>query len=159
MGAPQCNEFWKARSSHGRKPAFNDPDVLWDACEQWMRWVENNPLMQEKIFHYQGVCTREQVPKLRAMTLDSLYTFLDISKQTWMRMRDKPEFDEVIERVERITRDQKFTGAAADLLNPVIIARDLGLKDSSEISGPEGGPIAVSEVTRTIVDPVGKPAS
>lgn len=41
-------------------------------------------------------------------------------------------------------RHQKFTGAAADLLNPMIISRDLGLADKSELSGPDGGPMEVS---------------
>lgn len=42
---------------------------------------------------------------------------------------------------EEIIRRQKFEGAAADLFNPNIIARDLGLADKSELTGKDGGPI------------------
>jgi hypothetical protein len=44
--------------------------------------------------------------------------------------------------------DQKFTGAAADLLNPNIIARDLGLTDKKEVSGDLLNPL--TEVIREI---------
>lgn len=38
-------------------------------------------------------------------------------------------------RVEQIIRQQKFEGAAAELLNPNIIARDLGLADKKVLGG------------------------
>lgn len=41
----------------------------------------------------------------------------------------------VITQAEAVIYEQKFTGAAADLLNPNIIARDLGLADKKELSG------------------------
>lgn len=37
--------------------------------------------------------------------------------------------------MEEIIRTQKFEGASADLLNPNIIARDLGLAEKQEHSG------------------------
>ena len=43
--------------------------------------------------------------------------------------------------MEEIIRQQKFEGAAANLLNANIIARDLGLADKAEITGRDGGPI------------------
>lgn len=33
--------------------------------------------------------------------------------------------------IDKVIRDQKFTGATADLLNPMIISRDLGLAEKS----------------------------
>ena len=50
-------------------------------------------------------------------------------------------------QVEDIIRTQKFEGASAELLNVSIIARDLGLADKSEHSGPNGGAIE-HKVTR-----------
>jgi hypothetical protein len=48
---------------------------------------------------------------------------------------------QVTTRVDEIIRTQKFQGAAADLLNPNIIARDLGLSEKSEITGANGAPL------------------
>ena len=50
--------------------------------------------------------------------------------------------------MEQIIRTQKFEGAAAELLNPNIIARDLGLADRSEHSGPGGGPIRTLDLSK-----------
>ncbi len=135
MSAPLGNQFWKARSSHGRTPTFTDPDNLWGACAEYFEWIEVNPLWEDKLVTFQGAATHEPIAKMRAMTLDGLCHFLDIDDETWRRYRGKEDFRGVVSRVERIIRDQKFSGAAADLLNPNIIARDLGLTDKQEHSG------------------------
>ncbi len=146
MAAPQGNEFWKARSSHGRAPIFSNPDDLWLACAEYFDWVEANPLWEDKLVTFQGSASHEPVAKMRAMTLDGLCIFLDISRRTWDDYRAREDFLPVTSRVDQIIRTQKFQGAAADLLNPNIIARDLGLAEKSEVSGNDGGPLSV--VTR-----------
>lgn len=133
MSAPIGNAFWEARSSHGRKPLFASPEDLWTACCEYFEWVEANPLYEAKAFAYQGTVTLQGLPKMRAMTISGLCIFLDIGIQTWHDYRAKEDFSEVTMRVAEIIRTQKFQGAAADLLNPNIIARDLGLTDKSEI--------------------------
>lgn len=134
MPAPVGNEFWKARSSHGRKPIFPDAETLWEACAEYFEWVEANPLYEDSIQAYQGVVTHVPVAKMRPMTLAGLCIFLDINRETWDEYRKRDGFTEVTTRVDSIIRDQKFAGAAAGLLNANIIARDLGLSDKSEVS-------------------------
>lgn len=126
------NRFWEARSSHGRNPIFESPEDLWTACQEYFEWVEENPLYEAKAFAFQGVVTVQNMPKMRAMTIDGLCIFLDIAKRTWDAYCDRSDFLPVTSRVEEIIRQQKFTGAAADLLNANIIARDLGLSDKTE---------------------------
>ncbi|EMJ7210428.1 DNA-packaging protein [Proteus mirabilis] len=133
MAAPKGNRFWEARSSHGRKPIFESPDDLWNACCEYFEWVEENPLYETKAFAFQGVVTKETLPKMRAMTLSGLCLFLDIHEDTWRLYRAREDFIEVTTRAEKVIYDQKFSGAAADLLNANIIARDLGLKDRQEV--------------------------
>jgi len=132
MSAPPGNQFWKLRSKHGRDKIFSTPEILWDDACEYFQWVEDNPLYESKLVSYQGVSTIEQVPKMRAMTLDGLLLFLGISDMTWYRAKDDEDFSCVIREIEKVIRQQKFAGAAADLLNANIIARDLGLKDSQE---------------------------
>lgn len=127
------NRWWLARSSQGAKPKFEKPEALWEACLEYFAYVENNPLREEKVFHTDGRLTYASVTKMRAMTLDGLCVFLDVWYSTWDAWRDtRPDLSEVITRVEAIIREQKFSGAAADLLNPNIIARDLGLADKRD---------------------------
>jgi DNA-packaging protein gp3 len=146
MAAPKGNEFWKLRSSHGRNPIFSDPEQLWDAACEYFEWVEANPLWEDKLVTFQGSASHEPCAKMRAMTIDGLCLFLDIDPTTWADYRRKEDFSSIATRVENVIRSQKFAGAAADLLNPNIIARDLGLSDKQEHSGPGGGPVIFKTV-------------
>lgn len=132
MSAPKGNRFWELRSSHGRKPIFAEPEQLWEAAAEYFKWVEQNPLYEDKLVTFQGAATHEPVAKMRAMTIGGLCLFLDIDRTTWPEYGKKDGFSQVVTRVEEVIRDQKFAGAAADLLNPNIIARDLGLAEKQE---------------------------
>jgi hypothetical protein len=138
MAAPKGNQFWKVRTTHGRDAIFADPLVLWDACQEYFEWVEENPLLEDKLVIFQGSATHEPVKKMRAMTINGLCVFLGIGQSTWFDYAKKKDFSEVTTRVDNIIRDQKFSGAAADLLNANIIARDLGLADKSQLTGADG---------------------
>ncbi len=147
MSAPKGNKFWEARSSHGAKPVFSNPDQVWSAACEYFQWVEQNPLWENKATQFQGSPVDIPIPKMRAMTIQGLCLFLDINMQTWANYRQKEDFFGVIEKVESVIYQQKFSGAAADLLNPNIIARDLGLADKKELAGNNGGPIEHSVIT------------
>ena len=134
MASPVGNQFWKARSKHGRDRLFASSELLWEACCEYFEWVEANPLYEMKAFAYQGVVVQEPVAKMRAMTIGGLCIFLDIDEVTWRRWREVEDFCTVVSRAEQIIYQQKFTGAAADLLNPNIIARDLGLADKQDVT-------------------------
>ncbi|MDQ8200688.1 terminase small subunit [Pelagicoccus enzymogenes] len=151
MAAPEGNQFWRARSSHGPKPKFANGEDLWAACLEYFQWVEDNPLKEEKAFSYQGTVTTFELKKMRAMTLEGLSDFLDISPSTWREWRNsRDDLWGVIERVERVVRIQKFEGAAADLLNPNIIARDLGLADRKALGSDPDNPLPPIGVIRIV---------
>ena len=67
------------------------------------------------------------------MTIKGFTLFADICEKTFANYRNDKDFVQVITRIENIIYEQKFTGAAATLLNPNIIARDLGLRDDQKI--------------------------
>jgi hypothetical protein len=154
MGAPKGNQFWKARTTHGREKIFKDPDVLWQAANEYFQWVEDNPLWETKATQYQGEPVYMEVPKMRAMTISGLCLFLDIVEKTFWNYKDDNDFLHVINKIEKIIYNQKFAGASADLLNANIIARDLGLKDTTknEVSGPNNGPIPLFEFVPVSAD-------
>ncbi|MDP1702599.1 MAG: DNA-packaging protein [Aestuariivirga sp.] len=132
MSAPLGNEFWKARSTHGRNPKFESPEQLETACEEYFQWAHDNPLWEDNLVTFQGSAKHEPTAKMRAMTLDGLHLFLDIHHDTWAEYRKREDLSAVVTRVEKAIRSQKFAGAAADLLNANIIARDLGLSDKTD---------------------------
>ncbi len=145
-------KFWMRRSKHGRDKIFSTPEILWDAACEYFQWVDENPLQEEKLFAFQGVTTKDTINKIRAMTIDGLCLFLGVGKTTWKDYKNREgyeDFSTVIEEIENVIRSQKFAGAAADLLNANIIARDLGLRDKSDIDhkSSDGSMSPVSPLT------------
>ena len=137
MAAPKGNQFWKLRSKHGRDKLFTTPELLWEAACEYFEWCENNPLSEERLFAYQGDITRDIIGKMRAMTLSQLCFYLNCNEAYFRQFKaalDKNEkdFSTVIHDIETTIYNQKFQGAASELLNSNIIARDLGLSDSQK---------------------------
>lgn len=134
MSAPAGNQFWKLRSKHGRDKLFASPELLWEAACEYFEWCEQHPLYESKAFAFQGDISQAELPKMRAMTLSQLCFYLNCSEsyfrvfKSTLKDADK-DFLTVINDIETIIYNQKFQGASADLLNPNIIARDLGLAD------------------------------
>jgi len=133
MGAPIGNQFWKIRAKHGRDKLFKTPELLWSAACDYYQWCDDNPLKEEKLFHFQGEITRDSSSKMRAYTITGLCLYLHCSTE-WFRHfeennKDSKDFIPILTRIRETIYTQKFTGAAADLLNSNIIARDLGLID------------------------------
>jgi len=138
MSATPGNQFWKQRAKHGRDKLFSTPELLWDAACEYFQWCDENPLYERKAFAFQGMITTEDLPKMRAYTMEGLCLFLDCSESYFRSFKsqereNKQDFITVIERIEKTIYNQKFTGAAADLLNANIISRDLGLADKQEV--------------------------
>lgn len=148
MPAHKENSFWKLRSKHGRDKLFSSPEVLWKAACAYFQWCEDNPLLEAEqakgtakpVFDEKTNTTTFppnfiQLPKMRAFTWEGLELYLNIySLRDYKTNEAYKDFSQVIMRIEKIIYTQKFTGAAAGLLNPNIIARDLGLKDSQDVT-------------------------
>lgn len=146
-----AESLWQiAAKKMGRPRRYSSPDELWSDALAYFMWAEENPLYEEKAFAFQGVVTKESLCKLRAFTLDGFLLHSGLAESTWYDYKKKDEYSGVISLIEKSIREQKFTGAAADLLNPNIIARDLGLKDatSNEHTGANGGPIQSVQLSK-----------
>ena len=143
MAAPKGNRFWDFVGKHGRDFKYT-PEKLWEEAIEYFEWVEANPLQEEKGFAYMGSVTKENFNKMRAMTIIGFCLYADINVDTFYEYRKSKDFSEITTRIENIIRDQKFSGAAAELLNANIIARDLGLVDKVEQSGTTKTDITVT---------------
>ena len=133
MASPKGNQFWKLRSKHGRDKLFATPDLLWEAATEYFQWCEDNPLLEEKVFHSQGLITKATSSRMRAYTLEGLCLYLKCNTKYFNQFEHK-DFSNILTRIRETIYTQKFTGAAADLLNANIIARDLGLTDKKDLT-------------------------
>ncbi|MFH2012475.1 MAG: terminase small subunit [Pseudomonadota bacterium] len=147
------NQFWRlATNPAGIPKIFKSPQELWERCCGYFEWVEDHPLMAAETVKFQGVATLTELPKLRAMTIGALSVFLGIDVKTWNNYRNKESYKEffpIVTQVEEIIRAQKFEGAAAEMFNPNIIAREIGLSEKNEHTGKDGGPM---EIENTIIE-------
>ncbi|MGH1520546.1 terminase small subunit [Chryseobacterium sp. JK1] len=144
MGAPKGNQFWKLRSKHGRDKIFTSPDILWEEACKYFEWNEKNPLIE---VDYKGKdAYRVELYKIQAFSLHGLCLFLGVNTAYFRQFKQgldknnensENDFSTVITRIEETIYHQKFVGAAAGLLSPNIIARDLGLVDKKEIEKTE----------------------
>lgn len=121
-----------AKNPVGRPPAFNSPEELLSKCQEYFQWVNDNPLWESRIAQAAGMPQIVNLPKMRVMTINALCLYIGITHETWTKYREKENFSEVTKQVDEIIYSNKFEGAAADLINANIIARDLGLKDSTK---------------------------
>lgn len=92
-----------------------------------------------------------KVPKPRAMTIQGLCLFIGISRETWSQYRKQNhDFSDIVADAEDIIRTQKFEGAAANLFNPNIIARDLGLAERQQTEATVQPGDTLSELMESI---------
>lgn len=144
MGFQKGNEWYKARTDWPPAKLFEKPENLWAAACEYFQWNEENPLYETRVM---STATNPDgynmvgVPKMRAMTIKGLCIFLGVASATWYVYARRPEYKDVCKAIQDIIYQQKFAGASAGLLNQNIIARELGLKDKKELSGPDDGPV------------------
>lgn len=133
------NQFWKLRAKHGRDKLFETPELLWQAACEYFQWCEENPLKEIKAFAFQGQIDTVELPVMRAMTLSQLCIYLGCNEAYFRQFKSTAEkdFSTVINEIEQTIYNQKFQGAAGNLLNANIISRELGLVDKQELQVSE----------------------
>jgi hypothetical protein len=147
MAAPEKNKYWQFRNKHGRDHKYT-PMSLEEESVKYFEWNEANPLY-ESVLVARGIVIDKgkpnektvystTMPKMRAMTIAAFCLYADICEKTFSNYRNDKDFLQVVTRIEQTIYAQKFEGAAATLLNPNIIARDLGLADKQHHESPDG---------------------
>jgi hypothetical protein len=127
------DQLWKfhEKTGGGSTKIFDKPTDLWAESMKYFRWCDSNPLKEQKIL---ASGKKVNGNKLRPYTIKGLCLFLNIGERTWNRYQKREEFAEMCEKIADIIFTQKFEGAAAGFFSANIIARDLGLKDASDVT-------------------------
>jgi len=138
MGAPKKNKYWLFRDKHGRDKQYT-PEELWNEFVNYMEWLEKEPFYEVKPMVVSGKLRMAKLPKMRAATQSGFCLFADITTNTLKNYRNDKDFFRIVTRIDETIKTQKFEGAAAELLNSNIIARDLGLRDDHKIDHTNDG--------------------
>lgn len=142
MAAPKGNTFYQFVQKPTGRPKKYSPNRLWKKAQLYFDWITKNPLYEQKSF---ANGTVKNVPKMRAMTELTFCLYAGIDRATWRHYKsgdaDYKDFFIIANTIADIIYSQKLEGAASDLLNANIIARHLGLKEHSELTGKDGKPL------------------
>lgn len=154
MSAPKLNQFWKLRSKHGRDLIFSTPEILWEAAVQYFeatdarKWIKKDWVGKDA----HEVMRETETP----YTISGLCLYLDVSREWWNKFKNenREDFLQVLTRIENIIYTQKFEGASVGAFNPSIIARDLGLKEQTDITsnGKDLQPVITAMVDGKVID-------
>lgn len=130
---------------------FENPEATLEAICDYFRWCDAEQHQSEQIELYRGEFKRGKINHMRAYTKQGCCAFIGVSARTWDKWleggietgpdgstRSIAKID-IIEKVQSILEwatsvmyEQKFTGAAAGLLNASVIIRELKLSDKIE---------------------------
>ena len=143
MSGGNFKELFK-RVKVGRPPAFETPEQLLALAEEYFQFVDDNPMIECKGVGYQGDYELQEIEKPIPYTIQGLCTWCNCTTMTISDYRKKPTFAYIIKVIEEHIYNQKFLGASAGLFNANIIARDLGLKDKTDITSNDE-PIVLSQ--------------
>lgn len=131
------NSLWRKSVENRIKfGGFSTPEVVLKLVCEYFAWVEDTPIQEAKLTTYEGSSNLEEIPKMRAPTRQGLAAFLGIHVDTWSswaRGDDRRDLTPVAKWADQVMYDMKYTGAAAGQLNPMMIARDLGLVDHQKV--------------------------
>lgn len=140
------NQLWQLSAKKildGRR-SFQWPHELLEELVNYFNWIQDNPLNEAKLTSFQGTNALENLPKMRAVTQQSMYLYCGISRSKWGDYRlgnDIEGFKEVVEWAEDMMHSINFEGGASGLLNAMLVARQLGLAERTELTGRDGGPM------------------
>ena len=164
QGAPIGNQFWKERSKHGRDKIFATPKLFWEEACAYFESIDNNPFYKIEaktinIGDFQSKVELAKLPVMKPYTIQGLCRYLDTNTHYFNELEESvkgkedeasKEYSAILTRVREIIYEQKFSGAAANFFNAMIISRDLSLKETADVnhSGVSAGPIMV-EIVRS----------
>ena len=137
MAAPKGNKYYLlAEKPAGRPKLFKTPDDMWSAFLEYKKHNSENPF-----YKYEAIKSGKDTGKLVAIPVEKPLTWhgFAIYIGTWPQVLSNykvayQEFSEVFTRIDAECYEHKYSGAAANIFNATIIARDLGLKDQTDIN-------------------------
>lgn len=141
------NSLWKdamARGVIGRKRTFDTPELMMEAAASYFEWCDNNPLFEQKVFHSQGIITKTEVEHKRPYTISGFCAHSGLSDSGWYDYKNRTEFSAYCEIILKHMYEQKFNGAAIGIFNANLIARDLGIREVSDVKQEVSGTTTVN---------------
>lgn len=132
------NCYYLLATYTGKEKVFKTPSDMWDEFCSYTKHLADNPwLRQEAIKSGDMAGTTMTIETVRPFTMTGFAVYCGITLQglkNYGTLESHKDFFGVHELIENTCKAQKFEGAAVGAFNANIIARDLGLRDNSDIT-------------------------
>lgn len=142
------NQLWRKAinsfGTRGEEPMIKSEQQLLDEAAGYFNDLDINPFMEAGIYGKDAV--KKELPKMRPPTIKGLCCWIGINERTWREWRERrDDLKDAIEFIQQIIWTMKFEGTASGFLHHAIIIREMGMADTQQLTGPDGGPIAVTQ--------------
>lgn len=136
----------------GRPKNIDSPERLRILFRQYRKWAKDNPYKKQD---FVGKDADEVERKLeRPLTWVGFEVYLmermvinDLGDYEKNKDGRYEEFAPIIRAIKNIIEADQFEGACVGIYQHNIIARKQGLTEKAELSGPNGGPIQLEQIT------------
>lgn len=123
----------------GREAAFVDPERLLQVFKDYVQWSDENPILEHDIKVEDKTLVDVHKEHRRPWTLHGFCMYIGLHTGWWKDFKQSKTFKEkqfysVFAAIENACYWQKFDGAAVGTYNATIIARDLGLRDETNMT-------------------------
>lgn len=151
------NQIWQLRKYVCGGDAKYSAEELLEKAAEYLQQLKDNPLVTvETKLGRDGEPVDYEIKHIRAPSLWGFYVHTFINSSMWVNYYKTCEATKkAADFIEDCFRSIKYEGGVANVFNPMLIARDLGLTEKSEVTGKDGAPLT-STVTFEVVDPVRK---
>jgi hypothetical protein len=121
------------------QPRDYTPSEIIEEIGLYIDWCHEHPMAEHKtqFDSKEGKWQDVSVPKMRAGTIQGFQLWLGITRFGWRDYKNNEKYSHCVGIVEGVLYVQPFEGAAAGLLSPQMISKQLGLTDKveAELSG------------------------
>ena len=129
MGFQKGNQLW--RISNPCKPKRYQPEELFQKAQDYLEWCIDNPIAIQVVAGKDA--KKVNTDAMHAPTIMEFCVYANISTSTWYLYAKTPAYSDICSHITNVFFAICFSGAAANALNPNIMARHLGLVDKKEL--------------------------
>jgi hypothetical protein len=136
----------------GRPKNIESPEELWRLFRLYKTWAKANPYKKQDFVGKDGDEIQRKLERPLTWVGFEVYLYERMiinNLGDYEKNRDDSykEFSPIIRAIKAYIEQDQFEGASVGIYQQNIIARKLGLIDKQELSGPNGGPLQVQQIT------------
>lgn len=138
-GWQEGNQWWRKRTTHGRKKIFSTPEILRKAAIEYFEETDKRKWEKKD---FKGNKVKEVTYKTSTpYTISGLCVYLgvnskyfnDFEKNLDLTTKKGADYSEVVGWIRDVMFTQKFEGAAVGAFSQAIIAQEIGLRTKNEL--------------------------